>query len=228
MLHNYGGNNSLFGRIDAVAKEPATALHDPSSGKMVGIGLTMEAIEQTPVLYELMMQNSWQDKPVNLDEWLPAYVYNRYGVKNADALEAWKTLRLTVFNGKDIRDGAESVITGRPTLDSATVWTRTRLNYNRKDLLPAWDNMLLAAPFCGKSSGFNYDLVDLTRQVLANYARPLQVKWLKAYRDKDVEAFNKATADYLDLITDMDRLLATRKDFLLGPWIAEPEAGAPM
>lgn len=221
MLHNYGGNNSLFGRMDAVAKEPATALHDPASGKMVGIGLTMEAIEQTPVLYELMMQNTWQDKPVNLDEWLPQYIYNRYGVKNTDALDAWKTLRLTVFNGKAIRDGAESIITGRPTLDSAAVWTRTRLNYNRADLLPAWDKLISAAPACRKSSGFNYDLVDLTRQVLANYARPLQVKWVNAYRDKDINTFNKAAADYLELITDMDKLLATRKDFLLGPWIAD-------
>lgn len=221
MLHNYGGNNSLFGRMDAVATEPATALHDPASGKMVGIGLTMEAIEQTPVLYELMMQNTWQDKPVNLDEWLPQYIYNRYGVKNTDALDAWKTLRLTVFNGKAIRDGAESIITGRPTLDSAAVWTRTKLNYNRADLLPAWDKLISAAPACRKSSGFNYDLVDLTRQVLANYGRPLQVKWINAYRDKDINAFNKAAADYLELITDMDKLLATRKDFLLGPWIAD-------
>jgi alpha-N-acetylglucosaminidase len=221
MLHNYGGNNSLFGRMDAVAKEPATALHDPQSGKMVGIGLTMEAIEQTPVLYELMMQNTWQDVPVNLDEWLPGYIYNRYGVQNADALEAWKILRVTAFNGKAIRDGAESIITGRPTLDSAGVWTRTKLNYRRVDLLPAWDKLISAAPVCQNSSGFNYDLVDLTRQVLANYARPLQVKWLKAYRDKDISAFNKAAADYLELIADIDKLLATRKDFLLGPWIAD-------
>ena len=221
MLHNYGGNISLFGRMDAVAKQPATALHDPQSGKMVGIGLTMEAIEQTPVLYELMMQNTWQDVPVNLDEWLPRYIYNRYGVQSADALEAWKILRVTVFNGKDIRDGAESIITGRPTLDSAAVWTRTKLNYRRVDLLPAWDKLISAAPVCKNSSGFNYDLVDLTRQVLANYARPLQVKWLKAYQDKDISAFNKAAADYLELITDMDKLLATRKDFLLGPWIAD-------
>ncbi|HEY9197540.1 MAG TPA: alpha-N-acetylglucosaminidase TIM-barrel domain-containing protein, partial [Mucilaginibacter sp.] len=183
MLHNYGGNNSLFGRIESVATQPAGALKDPKSGRMVGIGLTMEAIEQTPVLYELMTQNTWQDKPVHLDQWLSGYVFNRYGVKNKAANDAWQTLRTTVFNGKDIRDGAESIITGRPTLDSAAVWTRTRLNYNRKDLLPAWDNMIAAIPACKQSSGFNYDLVDVTRQVLANYARPIQVKWVKAYHD---------------------------------------------
>jgi alpha-N-acetylglucosaminidase len=221
MLHNYGGNISLFGRMDAVAKEPAAALHNPASGRMVGIGLTMEAIEQTPVLYELMTQNTWQKEPIDLDKWLPEYILNRYGVKSTAALEAWQTLRNTVFNGTDIRDGAESIITGRPTLDSAAVWTRTRLNYKRKDLLPAWDKMVEAIPACEKSDGFNYDLVDVSRQALANYARPLQLKWIKAYTDKDHQVFDRCTKEYLELITDMDKLLATRKDFLLGPWISD-------
>ncbi|WP_413669050.1 alpha-N-acetylglucosaminidase [Mucilaginibacter sp. Mucisp86] len=221
MLHNYGGNNSLFGRIEAVAGQPAGALNDPKSGRMVGIGLTMEAIEQTPVLYELMTQNTWQKKPIDLEQWLPGYLFNRYGVKSQEAQDAWQTLRTTVFNGKDIRDGAESIITGRPTLDSAAIWTRTRLNYNRKDLLPAWDKMIAAIPACKQSSGFNYDLVDVTRQVLANYGRPLQLKWIKAYHDKDDKAFGRYTTEYLSLIADMDKLLATRKDFMLGPWIAD-------
>lgn len=224
MLHNYGGNNSLFGRIEAVAAQPAQALADSASGRMVGIGLTMEAIEQTPVLYELMTQNTWRNDPINLDVWLPQYVFNRYGVKSKEAVDAWQILRATVFNGKDIRDGAESIITGRPTLDSAAVWTRTHLNYNRKDLLPAWDKMVAAIPLCKQSSGFSYDLVDVTRQVLANYGRPVQLKWIKAYHDKDNKAFVKYTNEYLGLIADMDKLLATQKDFMLGPWIADARA----
>ena len=220
MLHNYGGNVNLFGRIEAVATEPAAALHDPKSGKLAGIGLTMEAIEQTPVLYELMTQNTWQNKPIDLNKWLPEYTFNRYGVKNQLVNEAWKILRETVYNGKDIRDGAESIITGRPTFDSAAVWTKTKLNYNRKDLLPAWDKMIQAIPACSESDGFQYDLVDVTRQVLANYARPLQKKWVKAYQLKNAADFKKYSNQYLQLINDLDKLLATRKDFLLGPWIA--------
>src|SRR5438034_9911760 len=73
MLHNFGGNISLFGRIDGVATGPSTALHDPASGSMKGIGLTMEGIEQNPVLYELLTDHTWQDQVINLDTWLPAY-----------------------------------------------------------------------------------------------------------------------------------------------------------
>jgi alpha-N-acetylglucosaminidase len=221
MLHNFGGNIGMFGRIEGVANGPALALKDTASGKLAGIGLTMEGIEQNPVLYELMTSNTWQSEPINLDNWLRSYILNRYGSVNEHTIKAWQVLKETVYNGKDIRDASESIITGRPTFDSAAVWTRTKLNYQRKDLLPAWDELMKAIPENGKSDGFQYDLVDLSRQVLANYARPLQQKWVKAYEDKNITDFGKYSSQYLQLITDMDALLATRKDFLLGPWLAD-------
>ena len=217
MLNNFGGNVNLFGHMDDVAARPAQALKDPASGKLTGIGLTMEAIEQNPVLYELMMDNTWQSQPINLDAWLRTYVRNRYGFDSDELLQAWQILRQTVYNGLDIRDGAESIITGRPTFDSATVWTQTRLNYLPQALLPAWDRFIHAN---SPTEGFLFDLTDITRQVLANYALPLQRKWVEAFRAKDKAAFRKYSDQFIELMEDMDRLLATRRDFLLGPWIA--------
>ena len=220
MLHNFGGNVNLFGRMDGVAAGPALALNDSASGKMWGIGLTMEAIEQNPVLYELMMQHTWQREPIALDTWLQKYVLNRYATTSSDLVNAWQILRHTVYNGEAIRDGAESIITGRPTFDSTTVWTRTKLNYERSNLLPAWDLFIQAAAKGTNTEGFRYDLVDVTRQVLANYAGPLQKKWVEAFSKKDSAAFNKYSKAFLQLISDMDALLATRKDFMLGPWLS--------
>jgi alpha-N-acetylglucosaminidase len=223
MLNNFGGNTNLFGRMETVANEPANALHDEKSGNMKGIGLTMEGIEQNPVLYELMMQNTWQDEAINIDEWLPKYIFNRYGVENKNALNAWDILRKTVYTvraDKYKRDGAESIIQARPTFDSSSRWANTKLNYDAKDLLPAWDEMIKAIPDCKSSDGFQYDLVDVTRQVLANYASPLQQKFVKAYKEKDAAAFTTYTKQFINLIEDVDKLLATRKDFLLGPWIS--------
>ncbi|HVU55362.1 MAG TPA: alpha-N-acetylglucosaminidase [Puia sp.] len=221
MLHNFGGNISMFGRMDGVATGPAAALHDAASGRMQGIGLTMEGIGQNPVLYELMTTHVWRDSVIDPGKWLTSYVTNRYGHADKQAIAAWKILRNTVYNGKEIRDGAESIITGRPTLSAATVWTRTRLNYNPSELLPAWDLFMEAAPACHNSDGFQYDLADITRQALANYAHVLREKWLKAYREKNSGVFAEQSGRFLELIDDMDRLLATRKDFLLGPWIAD-------
>ena len=224
MLNNFGGNTNLFGRMEAAAVGPAEALQSKQSGRMQGIGLTMEAIEQNPVLYELMTANTWQDNVIDLKKWLPQYVRNRYGIMNLHALKAWDILRKTVYTvtaEKYIRDGAESIIQARPTFDSLTRWTKTTLNYNARDLLPAWDEMIKAVDECRNSDGFQFDLVDVTRQVLANYALPLQRRFVKAYNEKDTVAFSKYSKLFIDLIGDMDNLLATRKNFLLGPWIAD-------
>jgi len=81
--------------------------------------------------------------------------------------------------------------------------------------------MINASADLQQSDGFRFDLVDVSRQVLANYALPLQRKWVLAYQQKDLAAFKKYSAEFIELIEDMDRLLATRKDFLLGPWVAD-------
>lgn len=223
MLHNFGGNTNLFGRIETVATEPAKALHDPASGKMKGIGLTMEGIEQNPVLYELMMSNTWRDDTINADAWLSNYILNRYGMANEHAMNAWSVLKATAYTvpaDKYKRDGSESIIQARPTFDSSSRWANTRLNYVAKDLLPAWDEMMEAIPACKNSDGFQYDLVDIARQVLVNYASPLQRRFVKAYQEKDIESFEMYSKQFIELISDVDGLLATRKDFLLGPWVA--------
>jgi len=223
MLNNFGGNTNLFGRMETVATEPANALHDDKRGKLSGIGLTMEAIEQNPVMYELMMDNTWTADVIDLNKWLPQYVRNRYGTISQEALAAWSILRKTVYtvpSDKYIRDGAESIIQGRPTFDSLTRWTKTKLNYNARDLLPAWDALIKAVGKCKNSDGFQFDLTDLSRQVLANYALPLQQQFAADYKNNDLIAFKKHSGQFIELIEDMDKLLATRKDFMLGPWIS--------
>ena len=223
MLNNFGGNTNLFGRMETVATEPAIALNDITRGKLDGIGLTMEAIEQNPVMYELMMHHTWNNEKIDLDKWLPEYLRNRYGTTDDNALAAWSILRKTVYAvpaDKYIRDGAESIIQGRPCFDSLTRWTKTKLNYNATDILPAWDALIKAAAKCKNSDGFGFDLADLTRQVLANYALPLQQQFAADYKSNNIAAFKKHSRQFIELIEDMDRLLATRKDFMLGPWVS--------
>jgi alpha-N-acetylglucosaminidase len=92
----------------------------------------MEAIEQNPVLYALTMRHAWDSSPLDLDKWLDGYIRNRYGKVTPENREVWQILKRTAYNGTTIRDGAESILTGRPTFDSTTIWTRTKLNYPPK------------------------------------------------------------------------------------------------
>lgn len=222
MLHNFGGNTGMFGRLKTIASEPATVLHLPASGNLQGLGLTPEGIEQNPVVYHLMLENVWRREPVNLDQWLKQYTLCRYGQQNAYADSAWQVLKNTVYSETtNIRDCPESIVTGRPTFEKSTRWTTTDLHYRPQDLLPAWQLLIKASPVLRRSEGFNYDLADVTRQVLANYGNVLQQKFAQAYRDGNIGSFKKYSNDFLDLIADMDKVLATQKDFLLGTWLRD-------
>jgi alpha-N-acetylglucosaminidase len=45
MLHNFGGNQGLYGQLELIASAPLQALQ--SAGKqMVGMGITMEVTEK--------------------------------------------------------------------------------------------------------------------------------------------------------------------------------------
>jgi alpha-N-acetylglucosaminidase len=221
MLHNFGGNISMYGRMRHVAYDPAMALHDPDAGKMVGIGLTPEGIEQNPVLYQLMTENIWQSDPINLEQWLKSYALCRYGKANADINTAWNILKNTAYSSGKTEGGPESIITGRPTFEQSTAWTQTTLTYDPMQLVRAWDLFIKAADELKNSDGFQYDIVDITRQVLANYATPLQQKSARAFHDHNKEAFDRYSSRFLQLIDDMDTLLGMRKDFLLGPWLED-------
>jgi alpha-N-acetylglucosaminidase len=221
MLHNFGGNISLYGRMRHVAYDPAIALHDPDAGDMVGIGLTPEGIEQNPALYQLMAENVWRSDPIDLEKWLPAYCRRRYGQNSGEMNAAWRILKNTVYSGGRTEGGPESIVTGRPTFAQNTAWTQTTLTYDPMMLVKAWDLFIRASDSLGSSDGFQYDLVDVTRQVLANYATPLQQRFVRAYREKNRADFERYSQRFLTLIDDMDRLLATRKDFLLGTWLED-------
>jgi len=145
----------------------------------------------------------------------------RYGKYNSDVNEAWKILEQTVYNGGLGEFGPESIIVSRPTINAWADRVRTKLDYNPKDLVKAWKLFINAAGELQNSDGFQYDIVDISRQVLANYATPLQQKWVLAYLQHDTASFHTYTSQFIELMDDMDALLSTRKDFLLGSWIAD-------
>jgi len=126
-----------------------------------------------------------------------------------------------VYNAGNSAGGPESIITGRPTFDASTNRTNTIKTYSSKVFVAAWENLVLASPQLKKATGFQYDLVDVTRQALVNYADTLQRAFAAAWVKKDQGLFNQLSRKFLTLIDDVDRLLATREDFLLGKWISD-------
>ncbi len=231
MLQNFGQNITLSGNVKSVANDPAAALNDPASGKMEGIGLSMEGIGQNPAIYALMLENVWRDEPIDVNIFLEDYLKNRYGGQVNDAsgfknvLDAWKIIFRTAYENTVNNGGQESIITGRPNfMKNPGGTTNTNIHYDSKDLVKAWDLLMSGADAFGKSDGYRYDLVDVTRQNLANYASVLQQKAAACHEKGDLQGFRAASDDFLSLIGDMDCLLSSRPEFLLGRWLEDAKA----
>lgn len=220
MLHNFGGRIYLGGGMTCVVNQPAALLENSKAGKLAGMGLTMEAIEQNPALYQLMLDNVWRTTPVDLNVWIIDYVHQRYGVSNKEAIQAWKLLLRTVYaHPLSGYGGPKSVITMRPKFIEFKNKKNRIFNYSFDSLLKAWDLLLKASPALQNNDGYQYDLVNTGRQVLADYAVLMEQQIEKAYQVKDIPKLEQLSNQYLYLIDDMDKLLGTRKDFLLGRWL---------
>ncbi|XP_050210312.1 alpha-N-acetylglucosaminidase isoform X2 [Mercurialis annua] len=66
---------------------------------------------------------------------------------------------------------------------------------------------------------YRYDLVDLTRQVLSKLANKVYIDAIMAFRNKDAHDLNRHSQKFIQLIKDVDVLLASDDNFLLGTWL---------
>ena len=52
-MHNFGGIRCIYGNLTKIATSPVIAEQTPNT--MIGTGITPEAIEHNPVVYDLMV-----------------------------------------------------------------------------------------------------------------------------------------------------------------------------
>ena len=221
MLHNFGGRNMMYGNARKLALEPSRVLNNPESGKLAGIGAVPEGIEQNPVMYSLLYDQVWQTAPIDIDEWIISYAGRRYG-KSVPAMEhVWQQLLDITYSNEG---NYESAITARPTFERSNEWAWTDIPYDTKRLNAVWNEMLGCAELLKGNECYRYDLLLVSKQVLANYATVIQQRFVEDYRTGDLVHFKENCKQYYELIDDLDRLMATREEFMLGKWIDDARA----
>lgn len=94
MLHNFGGRMGLDGEVPVIAANPVETYNNTSH--MKGIGMTMEAMENSPVVYELLFDTNWSKDPIDYEAWIEKYRQRRAG-GDSESLEKhgifyWKRL----------------------------------------------------------------------------------------------------------------------------------------
>lgn len=225
MLLNFGGNVGMFGKLQHVVDEYYKARCSSFNSTMKGVGLTMEGIENNPVMYELVSELPWRDAKFSWKEWLHDYVEARYGnINNAKVHDAWLLLARSVYGAgaKVVEQGChESVLCARPALDVYQVssWSEMEEFYNPDDVINAARLMVEASHEVKANDNFRYDLVDVTRQAIAEQARYVYDEVVAAYKAKDRKMFDYTTKRFLDILLQQDRLLSSMPDFMVGGWI---------
>lgn len=224
IISNFGGNTSLHGAMKLVAKDPAEALKSPIKGNLVGIGAMMEGHHQDAPLYDLLFEMAWHRDPVNLDEWMPQFVSRRYGKTTPNVLAAWKIMQDTVYSVSGKHFEAESPMCMRPSINPERAYGEMRREYNWCTLSKAWELMMADADQYIGVGTFEHDLVNLSRQNLANLSLDYGRDFYKVYRPNKKDAYAAATQKYLQLILDQDKLLESDDDYMLGKWIGNARA----
>ncbi len=227
MLLNYGGNVGLFGKLQHVIAEYYKARRSQFASTLKGVGLTMEGIENNPVMYELVTELPWRDVEFSWSEWLDAYVEARYGnTANAKIHEAWQLLGKSIYANPAAatQQGCnESLICARPSLNAYQVstWSDMTDYYDPYDVIRAARLMVEASREIDANADFCYDLVDITRQAIAEQVRLVYKDVVAAYWAKDREQFSDAKEKFLYIIMQQDRLLSSMPDFMVGHRIAQ-------
>ena len=223
LLHNYGGRVFLGGNVPKYLTGAAAVRGTPEAGKLVGIGLFPEAIEHNPVVYEAGSEIAWWEAPPDVEGWFRDYTRARYGTVVPEAEAAWDLLRGSVYGGPAESGSMETPLASRPALkiDRAGPNAKLARRYDPHALWAAWAKLDAAAAALGGEDTFRFDLVDVARQCLVDLSIPLQRDIEAAYRKSDPPALKAASQRFLDLAFDLDTLLGTRKEFLLGAWLED-------
>ena len=223
MLENFGANVGLHGRMDQLLHNfYSTKQSSPNIQHLKGIGFTMEGSENNPVMFELMSELPWRTE-CKKEDWIKGYVKARYGKTSPEIERAWQLLSETIYNcpaGNNQQGPHESIFCGRPSLNNFQVksWSKMRNYYDPQATLEAAQLMTGIADQYKGNNNFEYDLVDICRQALADQGRLQYLKTIADYNGFSRKAFAKDAHRFLEMILLQDKLLGTRTEFRLGHW----------
>lgn len=233
-LGNFGGATQLVGPLDKINRRLTAVMNDTTLTNFVGVGATLEGLNN-PVAYEMLFDRVWEGSHMDLNTWVRDEAHARAGVDDSNVEAAWQVLVKKILVNSDysksrgvIFQATYPTLATYPTMFGETLSPHDkrvidrlspRIPYNNADLIHVWQLLLQASPAARKSSAYQRDLVDTTRQALGNIGLVLRSNMSAAYDEGDAVAFKKAAGTFMDLGYDLDRFLGTRTEFMLGKWI---------
>jgi len=242
-IPNFGGRSGMMGRLKALAANYFT--NKATYATIKGVGTAPEAIEQTPITYDLLFELPWMEGQPSVNDWVKDYATSRYGIENKKAQSVWERLLATIldYSTDGIQGPVEDVWAARPNTlgHAASTWGSSigfrgqhasetvskTYTADKQQLLisTAYDLISLGKLLAGNEN-YRYDLVEVVSQVMADYAYHLLCGIGEARNAGNTALEVKRKETFLQLILDMDAFKGTEPSFRLGRWTQEARQAA--
>ncbi|KAJ5621454.1 hypothetical protein N7528_006237 [Penicillium herquei] len=230
-LHDYGGNMGFYGQISNITQNSSQALTESSN--MVGFGLSPEGQEGNEIVYDLLLDQAWSKTPIDTKDYFQKWVTSRYagsGSVPQGLYDAWEAMRTTVYDNTDltaITAVIKSIFELEPDIDGLVNVTGshgTELTYNPSVVIQAWQSAYEAGTSNSQlweNPAYKHDMVDITRQVMANAFIPLYENLINTWNSSNPKSstLSQQGQKIIELLTDLDSVLSTNENFRFSTWI---------
>ncbi|MFI5185838.1 MAG: alpha-N-acetylglucosaminidase [Chitinophagales bacterium] len=215
-LGNFGGNTMMSGDLKEVETRMENTFLNGGSN-MWGIGSTLEGFGINPIAYEYVFEKAWSDGKVDVDQWVSDWAARRYGKADENVIKAWNILLNTTY-AERAGLGRATLTNSRPVFKDFQSWTTNpTIKYDNRELLKAWN--LLNEVKDPITDVYQFDLVNVVKQVLGNYFKNVRDEFTGAYEKKDIPLLTEKGNEMISLMNDMDTVLGSNKNSLIGSWI---------
>ena len=233
-INNYGETPGLYGRLERFVEEYFRA-KETYPDNMAGLGVSPEGVYNNPINFDFMFEIPWHKERYSVKEWLEDYVKFRYGRFDKSAYDVWKVLLQTAYSSEtdscnvspisnvlpSIVGNAESTVCAPPSLNStsASSWGTSFVFYDSEKMKTLIPSLIKSSDTFSEVDAFRYDMVNITRQLLSNEFKKIYALLQESVKSKDLKAYDSYVAGLLSIMDDMDELLNTRSEFMVGKWI---------
>lgn len=222
---NFGGTRKQDGNIKGFLSEPFKAVEKDSS--LIGIGMTMEAIEMDEPVFDALSYISISNDKINSEDFIERCITSRYGYINENLREAYRIMlnEIYVLGVENTYRGRESILCARPSLDADTVsyWSAIKKWYTEDILLDITSRLFEEYDNLKDNACYRLDLMDFARQLIAEKSRKYLKNFAEAYRANDRVTFNAYTEKFLELFEIDNCLMGTNSRTRLDTWLKRAE-----
>lgn len=215
-LGNFGGNTMLAGNLYDIDKRMEDTYKNGGKN-LAGVGSTLEGFDCNPFMYEYVFEKAWKLKH-DVKHWVSHLADERIGKKDENGRYAWKLLIDSIYISS-AHTVQGSIMCLRPTFDNIKTFDSwNKIPYDNKTLLKVIGLLLQVN---STSNTYQYDIVNLTRQLMGNYFEDACKEYITAYQQTNFAMLKEKENVLLQLIYDTNRLVSTQSSFLVGKWIKE-------